>query len=193
MKRSLAREKFFRKAAALAVLLCFSALGIFLAYANAIKINDGDQVDENTELTYYITVTADGIDSAKISSETGQVANINTGTLSVKDQLPQYLSFIGFETPEDGSFGAVSQNDHSIACDGTVIDDTHGEGTEGTDTYYHGLHYNTSNRTLTYQVAHLQAGCELTIGVKVLTPSLPAANTRYDFYNTAQKTGQHWW
>ena len=63
MRRRLKQESFLRKAIVAAIALCFFALSTIIGRGFAQTIQNGDKVEENTELTYYLTATADGIDA----------------------------------------------------------------------------------------------------------------------------------
>lgn len=193
MRRHLKQEHLLRRLLSTAFALGIITVSFLVAKSFAQTIQNGDKVEERTELTYYLTATADGIDAYGVSSENGEIAQVLTNTLQVTDILPEKLDFIGFETTGSGKFNAVSQADKTTVCTGTVIDDTQEEGAaeghwneDGTEYYYHGLHYTPADRKVSYQVSHLQAGCELTIGIKIKTPVIPNGSVHYDFYNTAQ-------
>ena len=177
-------------------------LTIFVGNSFALLENDVE-VEENSELTYYLNVNYDGVDRNGVKSSDTTTSSINSGIISVEDKLPEGLEFIGFVTTEDGSIGAVKRSDESSICTGKVIDDTNEESTEEgtwnddkTEYTYHGLHYNAENRTVTFKVKNLNAGCKLTVGIKTKTPTIddpatPEKETRRDFYNfaTAREKG----
>ena len=149
------------------------------------------RVEEDTDLTYYLTVNEDGVDSSGTQSSDSVTANVQGGMTTVTDRIPDGLEFVGFVTTEDGTIGAAARSDSSVACGGHVIDDTEEEtvnagtwNTDHTEYYYHGLHYNASTRTVSFRVENVQAGCGLTVGIITKTPSL-GTNKRLDFYNTA--------
>lgn len=160
------------------------------------------EVKENSELIYYLNVSYDGVDKNGTQSSTTTVSEIKSGTLFIEDKIPDGLEFTGFITTDDGSIGAVKRSD-ATTCPGKVIDDTNEASiTEGvwndahTEYTYHGLHYNESTRTVTFQVNNLKAGCELTVGIKTKTPTVddpktPEREIRRDFYNfaTARERG----
>ena len=160
------------------------------------------EVEENSELTYYLNISYDGVDKNGVQSGTTKVAEIKSDILIVEDKIPEGLEFTGFVTTTDGSIGAVKRSDATV-CTGKVIDDTNEASvTEGvwnethTEYTYHGLHYDTTNRTVTFQIKNLKAGCELTVGIKTQTPTIdnpttPEREIRRDFYNfaTARERG----
>ena len=149
------------------------------------------RVEEDTDLTYYLTVNEDGVDSSGTQSSDSATANVQGGMTTVTDRIPDGLEFVGFVTTEDGTIGAAGRSDSSVACGGHVIDDTEEEAVNAgtwnadhTEYYYHGLHYNASTRTVSFRVENVQAGCGLTVGIITKTPTL-GNNKRLDFYNTA--------
>ena len=169
----------------------------------ATPLNNDVEVKKNSELTYYLNVSYDGVDRNGVESNTTTVSEMKSGTMFIEDKIPEGLEFTGFVTTTDGSIGAVKRSDETT-CPGKVIDDTHeASTTEGvwnnahTEYTYHGLHYNATNRTVTFQVKNLKAGCQLTVGIKTKTPTTiddpitPERETRRDFYNfaTARERG----
>ena len=188
----------FRDVAALvgAIAVLLLAMGVSsvsykLHKEGADALDNHARVEENSELTYYLTVNEDGVDSTGKQSSDTVTANISGGMTSITDRLPDGLEFVGFVATEDGTIGAAARSDSSIACGGHVIDDTKEEKKDGgtwnsdhTEYYYHGLHYNAETRTVSFRVENVQAGCGLTVGIVTKTPSL-GTNKRLDFYNTA--------
>ena len=162
------------------------------------SIESGSEVEKNSELIYYLNVTYDGIDKEGINSEDGTVANVNSNIIYVEDKIPEGLEFTGFVTTNNGSIGAYEKNTNN-SCLGKVVDDTpnsNGEWNQSNTEYtYHGLHYNTNNRLVSFKVENLQSGCVLTVGIKTKTPSeiddpdTDIVENRRDFYNygTAQE------
>ena len=162
------------------------------------SIESGSEVEKNSELIYYLNVTYDGIDKSGINSEDGTVANVNSNIIYVEDKIPEGLEFTGFVTTNNGSIGAYEKNTNN-SCLGKVVDDTpnsNGEWNQSNTEYtYHGLHYNTNNRLVSFKVENLQSGCVLTVGIKTKTPSeiddpdTDIVENRRDFYNygTAQE------
>ena len=170
---------------------------VFIGRTLANLLNDGDEVDPNTQLTYYLDVSYDGVDKNGVQSSNSTVSEVRSGVLYVEDKLPDGLIFNGFVTTSDGSIGAVRRSDNNILCTGKVIDDTNdasvntGTWNAGNTEYtYHGLHYDATTRTVSFQIQNLQAGCKLTVGIITTTPELDDPNTvevetRRDFYNFA--------
>lgn len=181
-------------------LFALSLLGIliiFIGTSLSELLEDGVEVQPKSDLTYYLTVSYDGIDKNGKASDSSIVAEIRSGDLFIEDKLPEGLTFQGFETTSNGTFGAVQRGDKTTLCTGKVVDDTNESSfTDGvwnednTEYTYHGLHYNKETNTVTFRVRNLQAGCELVVGIKTKTPTIdnPATEeieTRRDFYNFA--------
>ena len=179
---------------ALSCIIVLLVLIIGKSFANPLE--DDVEVKERTELVYYLTVSYDGVDKYGWSSSDKYTASINSGTLFINDKIPDGLVFTGFVTTSDGTIGAVTRS-NKTACPGKVVDDTNEENVDdgiwnndNTEYTYHGLHYNEDTRTVSFQVKDLQAGCELTVGIKTKTPLIDDATTiereiRRDFYNFA--------
>lgn len=177
------------------VILCI-LLTIMVSSSFSIILDDGVEVSENSPLTYYLNVSYDGVDKMGIVSNDTTIADVRSGTIYVQDRIPDGLIFDGFVTTDDGSIGAV-QRDSDVSCSGKVFDDTNEDlvdtglwNEDRTEYTYHGLHYNENTRTVTFSVKDLQAGCELTVGIKTITPTIDNPNTpekevRRDFYNFA--------
>lgn len=154
------------------------------------------EVKPRSELIYYLNVSYDGVDRNGVQSSDIIVSEITSGTMMIEDRIPDGLEFTGFVTTNDGSIGAVKRNDGST-CLGKIVDDTNEDSaSEGvwnanhTEYTYHGLHYNAENRTVSFQVKNLKAGCKLTVGIITKTPTIddpttPERETRRDFYNFA--------
>ena len=79
---------------------------VFRTFADI--INDV-RVDVDSELTYYLSVMEDGVDSSGVESSDARMAEVFGGRISVTDQIPNGLEFQGFVTTSDGTFGAVSR------------------------------------------------------------------------------------
>lgn len=144
------------------------------------------EVKPQTDLTYYLDISYDGVDKFGIESNSTTVSQVKSGYIYVEDKIPEGLIFNGFITTEDGSIGAVKKSDGST-CLGKVVDDT--DGTETLNSY-HGLHYDESTKTVSFTIKNLQAGCVLTVGIKTITPNIDNPLTeeiekRRDFYNFA--------
>lgn len=176
-------------------ILCI--LIIFVTTSLSEILEDGQEVQPRSELTYYLNVSYDGIDKNGVKSDSSKVSEIRSGDLFIEDKLPEGLEFIGFTTTNNGSFGAVQRSDKKTLCTGKVVDDTNDLSTstgtwnaDKTEYTYHGLHYDALTRTVTFRVRNLQAGCELTVGIitktpKIDDPNTPEVETRRDFYNFA--------
>ncbi len=170
------------------------AIIAFIGFSYSEILENDVEVEPNSYLTYYLDVNYDGVDRNGVESSDTTTAEINSGYINVSDKIPDGLTFEGFVATSDGSIGAVQRSDETISCLGKVVDDT--EEDELTETtcengncYYHGLHYNESTRTVTFQVKNLKAGCKLTVGIITKTPAtIDDPNTtevekRRDFYN----------
>lgn len=178
------------------IFLISLSLIILIGRSFATPLENDVEVEPNTELTYYLNVSYDGIDSEGVISSDATIAEIKSGYLYVEDKIPDGLTFDSFITTSDGSIGAVRRSDGTI-CPGKVVDDTNETSTStgtwnatNTEFTYHGLHYDTTTRKVTFTVKNLQAGCVLTVGIKTITPATDDPNTtevetRRDFYNFA--------
>ena len=165
--------------------------------SEAASIPNDVRVDENTELTYYLKVKYDGIDRVGIESSDSATADIQAGKIIVSDTIPDGLEFLGFVTTDSGVIGATLQSDEVTPCPGTVVDSSGSSGAWEYDRYgnlwryrWHGLTYTIANRNVSFTVKDLQAGCQLVVGIRTKTPSLPSGVTRMDFYNTAEFDGE---
>lgn len=172
-------------------------LTLYLARTSfAVLLEDDVEVAPNSELTYYLNVSYDGVDrDGQVSSDT-KISEINSGKLYVEDKLPDGLIFEGFVTTSDGSIGAYKRND-GTSCAGSVIDDTNEEmvdtgvwNADRSEYTYHGLHYYAATNTVTFTIKNLKAGCNINVGIKTRTPEIddpltPEKETRRDFYNFA--------
>ncbi|MCQ2571359.1 MAG: hypothetical protein MJ154_03910, partial [Candidatus Saccharibacteria bacterium] len=173
-------------------LVAFLGLGAVVATFAATLENDV-RVDTNAELKYYLTVKEDGVDASGKESNDSTVAQVKSGRIEVTDKIPDGLVFQSFVKTSDGTIGAVSRGDKSVACAGKVIDDTNTDGTWNADNSeftYHGLHYNKNTGIVSFAAEKVQAGCELTVGIVVKTPetvddpTTSQIETRRDFFNT---------
>lgn len=184
------------KLSSIILIFALVLLIIFFSKGFATLVDDSIEVQENTDLVYYLTISYDGVDKNGIHSDSTTISSINSGTILVKDKLPEGLIFKGFVTTSDGSIGAVNRLDGS-PCAGKVVDDTNEETVDtGTwnDMYteytYHGLHFDSKTYTVSFKVKNLKAGCDLIVGIKTKTPMIDEAytvleETRRDFYNFA--------
>jgi len=177
------------------VLLIVTYLGI----SYSAPLENDVEVTTNSDLTYYLNVYYDGVDRNGLKSDDATVANINSGYMYITDKLPDGLIFQGFVTTPDGTIGAVRRSDENVSCLGKVVDDTNEDSADSgiwdsshTEYTYHGLHYNENNRTVSFKVKNLQAGCKLTVGIITKTPAsvddplTDVIETRRDFYNFGQ-------
>lgn len=186
------KKKRLQLAFALALLVLIT---IFFSNSKSELLENDTSVKTNSELTYYLNVSYDGVDRNGIQSSDTKISKINSGTIFVEDKLPEGLEFIGFVTTDNGTIGAVKRDDETV-CAGKVVDDTNEETNEGkwneanTEFTYHGLHYSKDTNTVSFKVKYLQAGCKLSVGIITKTPSLDdptteEIETRRDFYNFA--------
>ena len=189
------------KSVKIASLIFLFVLGAFVVrtlvnHSKADILENGTEVERNSNLTYYLDIKGDGVDKFGVHSSDTNISSIRSGEILVTDKLPDGLTFTGFVTTEDGTIGAVQRGNEQISCPGKVIDDTNEESTSSgtwnssnTEYTYHGLHYNKNTHTVTFRVKDLMSGCKLTVGIKTTTPSsIDDPNTsvvekRRDFYN----------
>ncbi len=149
-----------------------SIILIILSFSFAAPLENDTKIEENSELTYYIDVSYDGRDGSAITSDDSVTAQVYSDYIYVEDKIPEGLIFKGFVETEDGTIGAVKRSDGSF-CAGYV------DG--GVD----GISYDSDNRTVSFKVKNLQAGCKITVGIITQTPILSSGINRMDFYNTA--------
>lgn len=166
---------------------------VIISGSLAAILSNNVKVKTDSDLTYYINVSYDGVDKNGVSSSDSVVSEIGSGYLYVEDKIPDGLEFDGFVTTNDGTIGAVKRSDNS-SCIGKVIDDTNDNGVwneDKTEYTYHGLHYDSETRVVKFTVKNLNAGCKLVVGVKTKTPkkiddlSTEVKETRRDFYTYA--------
>ena len=124
-ERKTKREKNNKLVCILVAMFLGVFVSVFAFNSLAEIITDNDvRVDVDSELTYYLNVKEDGVDSSGVESSDVQMANILGGRITVTDQIPNGLEFQGFVTTSDGTFGAVSRADKVTQCAGKVVDDT---------------------------------------------------------------------
>ena len=177
----------------LVLILIFGILVYYVGKSFSLELDNNVRVEPETELTYYLNVSYDGIDKSGVSTDSSAIAEVQSGYIFVEDKIPNGLEFVGFEETIDGTIGAYASSDSddvSGYCTGRVVDDTNETTNSGkwnsnnTEYTYHGLHYNASTRTVSFQVKNLKAGCVLTVGVVTKTPKVNDGE-RKDFYNLA--------
>ena len=173
-------------------------IGTIIGISYGAPLYNDEELVQGSELIYYLDVYYDGVDKDGTKSSDTVVSDVNSGYMYIEDKIPNDLTFTGFVTTSNGSIGAVKRSDGS-SCSGFVVDDTKEETVEegtwnsdNTEYYYHGLHYNSSTRTVSFKVKNLKAGCKLTVGIKTLVsdyvdnPNTPDyEEKRIDFYNFA--------
>lgn len=136
--------------------------------------DDNPKLSEKSEFIYYLTITYDGKNEQIIASSDTTMIDMFSDVIYIEDELPYGLEFKGFEVSDNGTVGAVSRDDSKSVCGGYI---------EGDET---GLHYDEETRKISFKIINLQAGCKLTVGIRVETPSLEdLVLDRLDFYNTA--------
>ena len=105
--------------------------GVLFGYTFAEILDNGVEVELNSELIYYLSVKYDGIDVLGRASSDSAVAEVNSGVIYVEDKIPEGLTFDGFVTTENGSIGSVERNNPLVPCTGIVINDTSDTGNSG--------------------------------------------------------------
>ena len=149
------------------------------------------QVDFDSELSYTLTVTYDGVDrngdkSSALLNTDGKprIVKIDSGYIYVEDVLPEGLEFVkfNFEGNDNVVIGASKQDDTvSGTCKGYVENDSKGSTDPKSN---HGLHYDEASRKVTFKIKNLTAGCKLSVGIVTKTPKTIEGKKK-DFYNTA--------
>ena len=130
---------------------------------------ENDVKKEDSDLIYYLTVDYDGVDeNANVSSDNATL-NILSDYIEVTDKLPQGLAYKGIVETESGTIGAIKRSDESL-CSGYVVDGING------------IKYDSNTHAISFKIKNLQAGCSITVGVIVTTPT--SVNGRMDFYNS---------
>ncbi len=185
LKINLKSRKFKFIGLVLVLIIAISILGLTLTA----PLEDDVEVMPDSDLTYYLQVSYDGVDKYGVEAGDDYTAEVRSGYIYVNDRIPDGLTFKNFITAEDGSVGAVSFKD-GTACTGKVVDDSDNDGADPTN--YHGLHYDSTTKTVSFKVTNLQAGCYLTVGIVTRTPAsvddplTPGiTEKRRDFYNFA--------
>lgn len=172
---------------------------LFSKNVNAESLSNDVEVEPETELTYYLDVTYDGVDNDGTQSNDSTNAKVLSSDVVVEDKIPDGMEFVGFVTTQNGTIGATLRS-NGEACTGNVYDDTkEAEVDSGTwnsahtEYYYHGLHYSEADRTVRFKVKNLKAGGVVKVGIIVRTPTVDDPSTqevedRRDFYNIASAT-----
>ncbi len=143
-------------------------------------LENGVQVQADTELTYYLDVHYDGVDKNGVRSSDSQKADITSKDIDVVDKLPVGLTFERFIGNSGDQIGAVLRSDSSVGCLGYV------------ENGFDGLKYDEATHTVSFKIRNMQAGCKITVGIVTKTPSSAddpntpdVVESRRDFYNTA--------
>ncbi len=191
--KKLKLKKIKSKRQIIAVIISLIVIDIFLTlgFANSHIVDDGVELEPDTDLIYYIKVTYDGKDKNSVNSIDSTLSNVYSGNIYVEDILPNDLTFKEFQITDNGTIGALEQGTNK-GCLGYVVDDSDIRPSSGSFINTKGLHYDTLTRKVSFTVNGLQAGCELTVGVVTRTPeTVDDKNTeevevRRDIFNTAQ-------
>ena len=145
----------------LVILIC-GLMFIFGSKSFAEPLENGQEVQKDSDLKYYLTVNYDGKDYDALESSDTQISKISSDVILVEDRIPYGLTFKGFVETNDVSIGAVKRSA------GYVVDGVNG------------LKYETNTGVVSYKVKNLMAGCSLTVGIITYTPStVDDPNTAY--------------
>ncbi len=136
-------------------------------------IEDNSRLMEGTEYVYYIEVSYDGKDEHLVMSNDTTIASVYSDFIYIEDRIPEGLEFLGFVETSDGTIGAVKRDESGEACGGYVVDGVSG------------LTYDSDKKVVSFRIHNLQAGCKISVGIRVKTPYLSVGTTRMDFYNIA--------
>ena len=94
---------------------------LLLMFSGFFSVVMSQKIRENKPIFYTITVTYDGKDSIGKQSSGGNLLNLKSDTIYVKDKLPEGLIFQGF-VANSGVIEAVRQGCDEPCC-GYVVDD----------------------------------------------------------------------
>lgn len=149
--------------------IILTCIFMFNMLVSADNLENDVKVKEDSDLIYYLTVDYDGVDeNANVSSDNSTL-NILSDYIEVTDKLPQGLAYKGIVETESGTIGAIKRSDESL-CSGYVVDGING------------IKYDSNTHAISFKIKNLQAGCSITVGVIVTTPT--SVNGRMDFYNS---------
>jgi len=149
--------------------IILTCIFMFNMLVSADNLENDVKVKEDSDLIYYLTVDYDGVDeNANVSSDNATL-NILSDYIEVTDKLPQGLAYKGIVETESGTIGAIKRSDGSL-CSGYVVDGING------------IRYDSNTHAISFKIKNLQAGCKITVGVIVTTPT--SVNGRMDFYNS---------
>jgi len=149
--------------------IILTCIFMFNMLVSADNLENDVKVKEDSDLIYYLTVDYDGVDeNANVSSDNATL-NILSDYIEVTDKLPQGLAYKGIVETEGGTIGAIKRSDGSL-CSGYVVDGING------------IRYDSNTHAISFKIKNLQAGCKITVGVIVTTPT--SVNGRMDFYNS---------
>ena len=141
--------------------------GCFMLNASADFVADGKELGLNSSYSYNIITSFDGVDVNGAASNGVRKVKLYSDRILVTSKVPRGMIF--------EKFGEISIDDR---CEGDAVD----------------LNYDEENRTVSYYVDGLQAGCNLGVGVVVRTPNdiedskSSSQNMRLDFYAKAEAT-----
>ena len=107
LKINLKSRKFKFIGLVLVLIVAISILGLTLTA----PLEDDVEVMPDSDLTYYLQVSYDGVDKYGIEAGDDYTAEVRSGYIYVNDRIPDGLTFKNFITAEDGSVGAVSFKD----------------------------------------------------------------------------------
>jgi len=179
--------------------ITFLFIFVMLTFSKSVEIENVDTLNVNpdSELKYYLTVSYDGVDRNGLDSfDKKTISKIYSDYIYVEDIIPEGLEFIKFVETSEGNIGAsfkegFTPSSSEEVCRGAVFNDSNRTFEDDKEIVYYGLHYNKETRTVSFKVRNLQAGCQLTVGIVTKTPETiddPTTDfieTRRDFYNTA--------
>ncbi len=155
-------------------ILLLVLLAVLLSLTSAVKVSDKTlEVEQETEVTYYLHVRYDGVDRDGIESSDSVTSMVYSNYIYVEDRIPDGLYDISIVQTEDGSIGA--KDSEGNLCAGEVVGGVNG------------INVDTTNNIVSFQVYGLKAGCTLDVGIKATVPKIPVG-TRKDFFNIATAT-----
>ena len=174
-----------KKTILMSSIVCATGIFIFIvaffATSFAVPVEDIVKLGENTEQTYNIQVTYDGIDAYGVTSSNTTKANVKSNYIEVEDCLPNGLEFVGVNVQD-----AVERDDLETKCSGELVTlyDSNGWYEDGNTYYSSGVKYEKDKRKISYTIKNLEAGCSLTVEVKTKTSKLE--ENRMDIFHYAK-------
>lgn len=170
--------------------LIAAATSCLMMNVTANHVDDGVEIDGNTGFDYYIHVRYDGVDASGKESSDSQRARLFSDRIDVVDKIPSDLQFVTFTSPNN-SYTATARNDDRATCSGKIVQDKESSGWNAEHTYFavQGLVYDEKTRSVSFAVDELQAGCQITVGVRVEPKrdnyNYTASQARRDYYGTS--------